>query len=355
MADLLAPLDFKNGVRAKNRVWLAPMTNQQSHDDGTLSDEEARWLTMRADGGFGVVETCAAYVARDGKAWPGELGVDDDAGLPALSRLGASLRSRGALGVVQIFHGGLRASAALAGGEVWSASDGDGVRAATEADVARTIDAFRAAAVRSEQAGFAGVELHGAHGYLFTQFLSTVENRRTDAWGGPLEGRARFLREALRAVRGAVSPGFLVGVRLSPEDRGNARGLDLDESLTVASWLADDGADFLHLSLWEATENTKKRPAEHPVPLFRAALPRDVALVVAGNVWTPAEAQAVIDRGADAVALARAAIANPDWAARAGEPGWAPRRPPFSIAELEARGLTPRFIDYVRRWHFVAP
>src|SRR4029077_13813122 len=130
---------------------------------------------------------------------------------------------------------------------------------------------------------FEGIELHGAHGYLLSQFLSATYNRRDDRWGGSLEHRARLLREPPRAVRAAVPAGFVVGVRLSPEDRGNARGLDLDESLQVARWLADDGADFIHLSLWDATRNTAKRPSEHPLPLFRDAVPRDVALVACGN------------------------------------------------------------------------
>ena len=84
-SPLLAPLRFRNGVEAPNRVWLAPMTNLQSHPDGSLSDDEQRWLLRRADGGFGVIETCAAHVAEDGQAWAGELGIFDDRLLPGLT------------------------------------------------------------------------------------------------------------------------------------------------------------------------------------------------------------------------------------------------------------------------------
>jgi 2,4-dienoyl-CoA reductase-like NADH-dependent reductase (Old Yellow Enzyme family) len=115
--------------------------------------------------------------------------------------------------------------------------------------------------------------IHGAHGYLFTQFLSATQNHRSDEWGGPLEHRARLLRETVKAVRARVGPQMTVGVRLSPEDYGNARGLDLDESVQTARWLADDGADYIHLSLWHALANTAKRPEVHALPLFRAALP----------------------------------------------------------------------------------
>jgi 2,4-dienoyl-CoA reductase-like NADH-dependent reductase (Old Yellow Enzyme family) len=259
---------------------------------------------------------------------------------------------------VQIFHGGLRAPASLIGEEPWSSSDSpppDVARAATATDIARVQLEFRDAALLAHRAGFDGVELHGAHGYLFGQFLSATMNVRQDAWGGSFEGRARLLRETLRLVRGAVPDRFVMGVRISPEDWGNAKGLDLDESLTLARWLADDGADFLHVSLWDAKKNTKKRPEAHAVPLFRDVLPREVALVVAGNVWTRADAEELLAKGASAVAVGRAAIANPDWATRVADPAWEPRRPPLTIAELRERGLNETFAGYMRRWKgFVA-
>lgn len=358
---LLSPLPFRNGARARNRVWLAPMTNSQSHEDGSLSDEELQWLALRAEGGFGVIETCAAHVALDGKGWTGELGVFDDALIPGLTRVAAAMRERGAMSLAQIFHGGARAPSELTGTRPWSASEPpephgvDAARAATLEDIARVIAEFRDGAVRAHQAGFDGVELHGAHGYLLCQFLSRVENRRDDHYGGSLEARARLMREVTRAVREAVPSSFLVGVRLSPEDFSHAKGLDLDESLTLAKWLCDDGIDFLHISLWKAFNNTRKRPDEHPVALFRAACPAEVQLVVAGSIWTPAEAESLLAKGADAIALGRAAIANPDWPARAADPAWEPRRPPLSLEELRARGLSDVFAGYMRYWKgFVA-
>ncbi|EYF05662.1 oxidoreductase [Chondromyces apiculatus] len=352
-SDLFTPLAFRNGIRAKNRLAVAAMTNSQSHADGSLSDDELHWLDVRAQGDFGMVATCAAHIARDGQGWPGELGIFDDALLPGLTRLATTLRERGALSIVQIFHGGLRSPSSLIGEKPWSASEHtepEPTRAAEPADIARAIQQFADAAMRAHRAGFDGVELHGAHGYLLSQFLSATLNRRTDAWGGDLAGRARLIREATRAVRAAVPASFLVGVRLSPENFGNAQGLDLDESLTTAGWLCEDGIDFLHISLWDVHRNTAKRPDEHPIPLFRRACPADIPLLVAGKVWTPAEAQAVLDQGADMVALGRAAITNPDWPLRAREPGWAPRRPPLTPEELVARGVSPTFVGYLRHW-----
>jgi 2,4-dienoyl-CoA reductase-like NADH-dependent reductase (Old Yellow Enzyme family) len=355
------PLTLRSGLVVPNRIALAAMTNGQSLADGRLGDDELAWLARRADGGFGMIATCAAYVARDGKAWAGQLGVDRDDLVPGLARLASRLRRGGGTAIVQLFHGGVRAASALTGEQVWSAStwreDTPGFevpRAATVADVERVIGDFAAAAARAQAAGFDGVELHGAHGYLLTQFISAATNTRTDDWGGPLEHRARLVREVMRAVRARVGPRFTVGVRLSLEHGGHAKGLDLDESLQIARWLADDGADFIHASLWRADAMTRKRPDAHPIPLVRAALPADVALIACGAIWTRAEAEAALARGADVIAMARAAIVNPDWPKHVVDPGWEPRRPPLSPAELAELSISPRFVDYLRTFKLVA-
>lgn len=362
-AALFDPLVFPSGAVAPNRVWLAALTNGQSNDDGTLGDDELRWLLRRAQGGYGVVTTCAAYVARDGKGWHGELGVDDDRDVPGLRELADGIRARGGLGLAQIFHGGVRAARTESGEQPWSAStwhedaaDFDAPRVATEDDLGRVIEQFAAAARRCVVgAGLDGVEIHGAHGYLPSQFLSRVFNTRDDGWGGPIENRARLVREIVRAVRGAVPSRAVVGVRLSPEDFGHARGLDLDETVQVAKWLCDDGVDYVHLSLWRWERMTVKRPDVHAVPLFREALPSKVPIVAAGAIWTAAEALAVMEKGAAAVALGRAAIVNPDWprhmrdAAASGRT-WEPRRPPLTRAEYEDVAVSPRFVEYLRKF-----
>ncbi len=141
-------------MRAKNRVMLAAMTNSQSHADGTLSDEELHWLEMRADGGFGIVTTCAAHVAKDGQGWAGELGVFSDAQLPGLTKLAKNMHDRGSLAFAQIFHGGLRADEKLSGVRPWSANEVDGgPRAATEEDLSRVIGQFADAARRAHKPG----------------------------------------------------------------------------------------------------------------------------------------------------------------------------------------------------------
>ena len=360
---LYEPLTLRSGAVLPNRIALAPMTNGQSLADGLLGDDELTWLARCADGGFGLIETCAAYVGLDGKAWDGELGIDRDACVPGLTRLADRLHQGGGIAIVQLFHGGVRATRRLSGEQVWSAStwqesgpDFEEPRPATAADLARVIDQFAAAAARAEQAGFDGVELHAAHGYLLCQFLSATMNPRTDGWGGDLVGRARLLREVTRAVRARVARTFTVGVRLSMEDWGAARGMDLDENLQVARWLVDDGVDFVHASLWNGAALSKQRPDAHVATLLRAALPADVPVIACGGVWTLADAEALAARGADVVAIGRAALCNPSWPIEARSPGWQPVRPPVPRATLLANAISPVFAGYLTRWkNFVAP
>jgi 2,4-dienoyl-CoA reductase-like NADH-dependent reductase (Old Yellow Enzyme family) len=347
--DILSPLTFRNGIVSKNRVLLAAMTNQQSNDDGTLSDEELHWLTRRAEGGFGVITTCASHVAKDGQGWSGELGIFSDAQIPGHAKVAKNSHDHGALALVQIFHGGLRADAKLTGERPWSANEVEGgPRAGTEEDIERVIGQFADAAHRAHAAKMDGVEIHGAHGYLLGQFLSSVENTRTDAWGGTFEKRARLMREVTRAVRARVPKSFVVGVRISPEDFGQSKGLDIDDNVTLAKWLAEDGADFIHLSLWRSERNSTKHPDRHPVTLFRNALPKDVPVLAAGNIWTRVDADKLLELGADGIALGRSAIANPDWPNRVADKNWEPKRPPLTVAELVERGLSPKFATYLK-------
>ncbi|HRG66651.1 MAG TPA: NADH:flavin oxidoreductase, partial [Saprospiraceae bacterium] len=345
---------------ASNRIALAPMTNMQSHQDGTLSDDEYHWLVRRAEGGFGIIITCAAHVSKDGQGWQGELGIHDYAMIPGLSRLAEGIHAHSALGIVQLFHGGARSPVSVTGQQPWSASahlfkvgsTEVEVRAGSLDDIENTIQAFTQAALRAHQSGFAGVELHGAHGYLLHQFLSTATNQRTDEWDGCFEKRSLFIRTILKNIRMTLPRDFVVGVRLSPEDKYNFQGIDFDESLQLAALLAAEGADYIHVSPW----NALKRPEKYPdtdkalITYFREAVPSSTALMVAGEIWTPADAQKALDLGADFVALGRAGIGIPDWPIRARDKDYIPHRPPYTEKNLREAGLSDSFIQYMRKW-----
>lgn len=331
---------------APNRVALAPMTNQQSLGTGELSDAEIEWLAMRARGGFGLTITGAWSVAPEGRIWPGQAALYESRHEAPLARLGRTIAGTPSLGIVQLIHGGSRFTPSITRTEGISASAGKQWRAATRADITRVVDAHVQAALRAHRAGLSGVEIHAAHGFLPAQFISRTANTRDDQWGGDLAGRSRFVRHLVRAIRAATGTSLIIGVRLSADDE--AHGIVLGETAAVAAGLAADGVDYLHLSLGDARASAPSDPTVHPIEVIRAAVPRELPVVAAGGVWTPAEASEVLERGADIVAIGEAAIANPDWATRAQDPAWSPVRPPLSREQLAAAGVTAPFLAYLR-------
>lgn len=344
----------------KNRLALAPLTNMQSREDGRLSDDEYRWLTMRAEGGFGLTMTCAAHVQATGKGFSGQLGCFSDDQLPGLTRLAAGIRAHDSLAVVQLHHAGMRSPPDLIDGQPVcpSADEETGARALTTAEVERLAEDFVAAAKRAERAGFDGVELHGAHGYILCQFLSPVINRRADRYGGSPENRARIVLEIIRGIRERCRPDFLLGIRLSPE-RFDVR---LPEIRDLAARLMRDGAvDFIDLSLWDAFKEPED-PEDSEfrgrtlLSLFTELERGEVRLGAAGRLRTPADVQACLDAGTDFVLLGRAAILHHDFPARMRhDAGFAPIRPPVSADYLRTEGLGEAFVTYMSRWKgFVA-
>ena len=352
MTDLFAPMSFIRGPAMKNRLMLAPLTNLQSHPGGTLSYDEHRWLTLRAQGGFGLTMTAAAHVQAIGQGFPGQVGIFSDIHIPGLARLAEDIRKAGSLGVVQLHHAGMRSPAALIGeAPVCPSEDTDtGSRALTLNEVHQLRDDFIAAAVRADKAGFDGVEIHGAHGYVLCQFLSAETNRRTDAYGGSSENRARLILEIIDGVRASCRPDFNLGLRLSPE----RFGLSLMEVRDLAGRLLSEAKiDYLDMSLWDCF----KEPVEEvhrgrTLMSYFTDLPRgDVRLGVAGKLMSAADARAMLDAGADFVLLGRAAILHHDWPQKArANPDFRPVSLPVPRAHLEAEGLGPTFVNYMSTW-----
>ena len=249
MTKALSPLAFDRGPDMKNRFMLAPLTNSQSHEDGVMSEEEFHWLTMRSKGGFGLTMTCAAHVQAIGKGFPGQLGVFSDDHLEGLTRLANEIRSHNSVAIAQLHHAGMRSPKELIGEDPVcpSANEEFSARALTLSEVQQLRDDFIQAAVRSEKAGFDGVELHGAHGYILCQFLSGEVNLRDDEYGGSFENRNRLLKEIIEGIRSQCRDDFMLGVRLSSE----RFGILLAESKELASELMISGdIDFLDMSLW---------------------------------------------------------------------------------------------------------
>lgn len=356
-SSLFEPLEFRRGPAMKNRFMLAPLTNSQSHPDGRLSDVERRWLTMRAEGGFGLTMTCAAHVQACGQGFPGQLGVFSDDHLPGLTGLASAIRAAGSLSAIQLHHAGMRSPAELIGETPVcpSVNEEFGARALSTGEVEQLVDDFVCAAERADAAGFDGVELHGAHGYVLCQFLSSDINHREDRYGGSLENRARPIFEIVEGIRRRCRPDFQLGVRLSPE----RFGIVLEEARELAGWLMASGElDYLDMSLWDVTKEPEEEAFRGRTLLscFADIERGGTRLGVAGKVRTAADARRCLADGADFVLLGRAAILHHDFPRRAAsDPDFEPVALPVTDAYLRNEGLGDAFIEYMRRWQgFVA-
>jgi len=352
MSTLFEPLPLACGRALKNRFVLAPLTNTQSHEDGTLSDDEYHWLTMRAQGGFGLTMTCASHVQAIGQGFPGQLGNFSDDHLPGLARLAAGIKAAGSIAITQIHHGGMRAPAKLTGKQPVCPSDDaeTGARALAAGEVEQVKEDFIAAAQRAERAGFDGIEIHGAHGYLLCQFLSPEINRRTDDYGGSLDNRARILFDIVAGIRARCARDFIVGVRLSPE----RFGLRLAEIREVAARLLREGAiDFLDLSLWDAFKEPEEEAFRGRSLLsYFTELDRGAVKVgVAGKIMGGDDARRCLDAGTDFVVIGRAAVLHHDFPMKVrDDPAFNAIQLPVSAGYLRNEGLGPAMIRYMSRW-----
>jgi 2,4-dienoyl-CoA reductase-like NADH-dependent reductase (Old Yellow Enzyme family) len=330
---------------------LAPLTNTQSHPDGVLSDVEYNWLTLRAKGGFGLTMTCAAHVQAVGQGFPGQLGAFDDKHLEGLARLAAGIKAHGSVSSLQIHHAGNRSPKELVGTPVCPSDDTKtGARALTLAEVEALREAYIAAAVRAEKAGFDGVEIHGAHGYILAQFLSSEINHREDRYGGSLENRARIIMEIIDGIRASTKADFQLGLRLSPE----RFGLKLAEIRDVAAEiLRDQKIDFLDMSLWDVAKepNEDEHKGRTLMSVF-TDLPRgQVRLGAAGKVMTGKDAAGVLDAGCDYVVVGRGAILRHDFPKRVqADANYISPPTPVTIQHLLDEGLSPAFVQYMRQW-----
>lgn len=358
MSALFEPLSFNCGAIMKNRFALAPMTNLQSHDDGRLSDDEYRWLTMRAKGGFGLTMTCASHVQATGKGFPGQLGCFSDEHIDGLTRLAAGIKAESSLAILQLHHAGMRSPVKEIGQQPVcpSADEKTGARALSLDEVEQLKEDFILAAERAEKAGFDGVQVHGAHGYIIGQFLSPEINLRNDAYGGSLVNRSRLLLDIVDGIRQRCRPDFLLSVRLSPE----RFGMRLEEVIKVSQQLCNEAKiDLLDISLWD----TFKMPVEEafndrPLLDYFTCLDRGtVRLGVAGKLSDGADIRRCIDRGVDCAIIGRAAILHHDLPRQLQhDPDFIPVATPVTVDYLKSQGLGDAFVQYMAGWDgFVSP
>ena len=323
--NILSPFTFPiSRIEVPNRIVLAPMTTYSGNDDGTVSDAEIEYYRERNQSA-GLLLTACAYVTKQGKAFHGQIGVDSDAMIPSLERIATVLKENGNKAVLQIHHGGrMSAPDELVDGQSISASavaaereDAQVPREMTPTEIEETIVAFGEATRRAIEAGFDGVEIHGANTYLIQQFFSPHSNRRTDKWGGSLEKRMTFpLAVADSVIKAAgLSPHpFLVGYRISPEEVENP-GITMKDTLQLVEALSKKKLDYLHVSVqdfWEGSLRDEDDTISR-TELIAAKVGSMLPIIGVGGIHTPQEVERVLAAGIPLVAMGRELLMDPNW------------------------------------------
>jgi NADPH2 dehydrogenase len=321
---------FKVGaVTLKNRIVMPPMVSGLATADGFVTPELLEHYHARSGPGLVIVEATA--VSPGGKLSPRQLGAYLPQHQEGLARLAKVIQQSGARAIVQIHHAGSHTDSESTGGRELLSPSGISVRQTPargleEAEIWQIIDQFTCAVERVLAAGFDGVEIHGAHGYLISQFFSPLTNKRTDSWGGDLEGRTRFLKEILSRVREVMGPDKILAMRLGLEDWQEG-GLTLEEGIKIGQLALEWSVELLDISFGLAGP-WPKAPDEFSSLLHLSKKAKDAKLgptVGVGEIRRPTEARLVLERGmADLVAVGRGLLADPAWARKAlgqeGEP-----------------------------------
>lgn len=356
----LEPYTLRNGVTIKNRIAMSPMTEQSSFEDGSITNDEIAYYRLRA-GGVGMLITGCANVNDLGKGFEGELSVAHRQMRPGLSRLANAIQIDGTKAILQIFSAGrMSNSKVLRGEQPVSASavaalrkDAEQPRALGEDEVDQTIQDFAQATKLAIEAGFDGVELHGANTYLLQQFFSPHSNRRDDRWGGSLENRMAFplaVVDACAAVikRFAKRP-FILGYRISPEELEEP-GIRLNDTLALIKQLNQKPIDYLHVSLADAwatsiVDHTDKQPIFKKI---QAVLAADLPLMVVGHLATPAQVEKIMAAGVDFAAIGRELIREPKWVQKVMAGDEDAIRYTFSLRDLDELKVTPPLLNFLQ-------
>ncbi|MEG3190839.1 NADH:flavin oxidoreductase [Lysobacter sp. D1-1-M9] len=328
------------GVPLKNRVALAPMTRTSAEEDGRPTDEMARYYARFARGCYSLVITEGAYPDEaSSQGYRDQPGIANPAHVEAWRRVVDAVHREDGRIFIQLMHAGalsqgnrytdetIGPSAVKPVGAQLDLYGGHGdfatPRSMTADDIRAVVDGFVQAARRAREAGFDGVEIHGANGYLLDQFLSDYTNQRTDEYGGSTENRVRFLVEVIGAVRAEVGDGYPVGIRISQGKVNDYdhkwAGGERDAEL-IFTRIASAGPAFIHITEYDAT-----RPAFDAGETLAELATRHarVPVIANGQLGAPERAESLIANGhAEVITLGKSALANPDWPRRvmAGEP-----------------------------------
>lgn len=327
-----SPYTFNNGVELKNRIIMAPMTNYSSNPDGTVSEEELAYYARRSKDVSMVITACT-YVTPNGKGFHNEFAGDRDEMIPSLSQLAKTIQNQGAKAILQIFHGGRMCPPELVPhGDIVSASavpaevaGAKTPRALTETEVEEIVDAFGETARRAIEAGYDGVEIHGANGYLIQQFFSPHSNQREDRFGGSVEKRMTFPLAIVDKIKSIVKEhaddSFIVGYRFSPEE-AETPGITMADSLKLVDTLAEKDLDYLHVSLQHFLSKARRGVEDvnkTRIDYLLETIDNRVPLIGVGSIYSAEDARKAFETGVPLLALGRELIIDPDWVQKVAE------------------------------------
>lgn len=325
---LLESFSLTQNITLRNRIVMSPMTTWSSNDDYTVADAELAYYRKRVNG-VGLVITGCTHVQANGIGFTNEFAAHDDRFLPGLKKLAEAAKSGGAPAILQIFHAGNKALPALTpNGEVVSSSAIETEATAfapsvtpkelSHEEILEVIQAFGETTRRAIEAGFDGVELHGAHGFLLQNFESPYFNRREDQWGGSLENRMRFplavVEEIKNVINEKATKSFLLGYRISP-DEPQEGGLRMTDTYALIDRLVEAKVDYVHASLPAALlskpvdSQDEKTYMELIVEHVNGRLP----VLAAGSLATPEQAAAALDKGISLAVVGHGLITDPEW------------------------------------------
>ncbi|MEU7588324.1 NADH:flavin oxidoreductase [Micromonospora sp. NPDC049230] len=353
VAEMFEPLTLLHGPPMRNRFMMAPLVNQQSGHDGSASTFDQDWIRQLAWGGYALIQTGATYVEAGGIAYERQLGIHSDAHVAGLTQMATSIREGGALSAVQLHHAGHRADPGLGGIPAPASSlTVPGVRALTTEQVERIRDSFIAAARRAELAGFNGVSVHGAFGWILSEFMSPLLNDRSDKYGGSTENRARLTVEVIEGIRRVCGPDFQIGLRMSVE----RYGLRLEELREIAANILDrELIDYLDLALWDSAQIVQEGTfrGQTMLSVFTSLPRRGVRVGTAGKIMSAQRVGQLLDEGCDFVLIGRAGILRRDFPFQVKQhPRYESPKTPVTEEYLLANGLSERFIKHLRRWPY---
>jgi 2,4-dienoyl-CoA reductase-like NADH-dependent reductase (Old Yellow Enzyme family) len=315
-----------NGMPLTNRFVRSATWEGMAGEDGSITPALVSCMKQLAEGQVGLIISSHAYVSPEGQAGPRQIGVYKNALIDGLKQMTETVHQQGGKIVLQMAHSGCLANPKLTGQTALGPSSIEGIspspcKEMSPDDIQTLIEAFGLAAQRAREAGFDGVQLHAAHGYLMNQFLSPLFNKRTDDYGGSVENRYHVLRDVLKKVRSTVGNGFPILIKLNSQDFLEG-GLTLEDSLRIGIMLAEDGIDAIELSggtlrsgknapsRMGITNEEKEAYFLEAAKVFKEQI--KVPLILVGGIRSLDVADRIIDQGfADYISMCRPFIREP--------------------------------------------